>query len=167
MHYEANTAAWRELGNWFDYLREHGVYDNTRIIIVSDHGQHVELNEDMLLWYTQEESGIYVDADMQIFNCTLMVKDFDATGFTIDDTFMTNADVPLLALSGIVADPVNPATGKPLTDDEKHAAEHHVQWPGEWSTSENNGNVFLPGDWFCLTGDNVLDGSSWSYLGNY
>ena len=169
MHYEVNTAAWRELGNWFDYLREQGLYDNTRIIIVSDHGQHLELSQDMILRFTKEDTGASIDSDMRIFNCTLMVKDFGSmgTGLVRDDTFMTNADVPLLALSGIVDNPVNPATGNPLTDDEKHASEHHVQWPSEWSTNKNNGNVFLPSDWFCLTGDNVLDGSSWSYLGNY
>ena len=167
MHYESNTAALRELGNWFDYLREQGLYDNTRIIIVSDHGQHLELRDDLMLEYTRSTNGYRYNVDMQKYNCLLMVKDFDATGFTADGTFMTNADVPLLALSGIVDDPVNPATGNPLTDDEKYAEEHHVQWPSEWSTSENNGNVFKPGEWFCLTGDNALDGSSWSYLGYY
>ena len=35
-HYQVNMAAFLKLGEWFDYLRENGVYDNTRIIIVSD-----------------------------------------------------------------------------------------------------------------------------------
>ena len=167
MHYESNVAALRELGNWFDYLRKQGVYDNTRIIIVSDHGQHLALRDDLMLEYDRPTNGHHYNVDMQKYNCTLMMKDFDAAGFTADDTFMTNADVPLLAFEGIVVDPVNPATGKLLTDDEKHSGEQHVQWPSEWSTSENNGNVFMPGDWFCLTGENALDGSSWSYLGYY
>ena len=38
IHYHVNMAAYIEHGNWFDYLRENGVYDNTRIILVSDHG---------------------------------------------------------------------------------------------------------------------------------
>ena len=31
-------ASYRALGDWFDYLRANNLYDNTRIIIVSDHG---------------------------------------------------------------------------------------------------------------------------------
>ena len=167
MHYEVDVASWRELGNWFDYLREQGVYDNTRIIVVSDHGQHLRLRDDMILDFIAEDTGEALDFDMQIFNCTLLIKDFNATGFVVDDRFMTNADTPLLATGGLIQNPVNPFTGNPLADDEKHDAEHHVQWPTEWSTKVNNGNVFLPGHWFCLTGDNVLDASAWSYLGNY
>ena len=36
--YQIQAAAFEMLGKWFDQLREQGVYDNTRIIIVSDHG---------------------------------------------------------------------------------------------------------------------------------
>ena len=37
-YYQCNVAALLQLGKWFDYLRENGVYDNTRIIVMSDHG---------------------------------------------------------------------------------------------------------------------------------
>ena len=39
LFYHVNMATYLQLGNWFDYLRENDVYDNTRIIIVSDHGE--------------------------------------------------------------------------------------------------------------------------------
>lgn len=39
-------AAMLRLGEWFDYLREEGVYDNTRIILVSDHGYRLEQIEE-------------------------------------------------------------------------------------------------------------------------
>ena len=165
IHYEINTAAWRELGNWFDYLREQGVYDNTRIIIVSDHGQHLSLHDDLII-ERMGADGIE-HWDTQIFNCLLMVKDFNATGFTVDKRFMTNADTPLLAFEGIVDNPINPSTGKVLDDAEKYEAQHHVQWPSEWSTDVNNGTTFMPGHWFSLSGDDVLDGNSWHYLGYY
>ena len=38
-HYHANMASLIQIGQWLNYLRESGVYDNTRIIIVSDHGK--------------------------------------------------------------------------------------------------------------------------------
>jgi hypothetical protein len=34
VHYHANMAAYILLGKWFSFLKENGVYDNTRIIIV-------------------------------------------------------------------------------------------------------------------------------------
>ena len=40
-HYHVNIASYIALGEWFDYLRENGVYDNTRIIIVADHGSNL------------------------------------------------------------------------------------------------------------------------------
>ena len=47
-HYQCNMAAMIQLGNWLDHLREIGVYDNTRIIIVSDHGWPLDNFSDML-----------------------------------------------------------------------------------------------------------------------
>ena len=38
-HYHVNISSFAVLGDWFDYLRENGVYDNTRIILVADHGR--------------------------------------------------------------------------------------------------------------------------------
>lgn len=33
--YETNMASIIQLGNWFDYLREIGVWDNTKIVLAS------------------------------------------------------------------------------------------------------------------------------------
>ena len=32
-YYQTQVAAYQALGDWFDYLRNQGLYDNTRIII--------------------------------------------------------------------------------------------------------------------------------------
>ena len=39
--YQVNMCAILKIGAWLEYLKEQGVYDNTRIIIVSDHGKWV------------------------------------------------------------------------------------------------------------------------------
>ncbi|MCL2094410.1 MAG: YidC/Oxa1 family membrane protein insertase [Treponema sp.] len=41
-HYHVNMASFLLLGKWFGYLRNAGVYDNTRIIIASDHGWSIQ-----------------------------------------------------------------------------------------------------------------------------
>ena len=154
-HYQTNMAAYIKLGEWFDYLRENGVYDNTRIIIVSDHGKDLG------------QFGITCNGeDMESFMPVLMVKDFGATGFTVSEEFMTNGDTPSLAASGLIDDPVNPFTGNPITTDPKNG-EQTVFYSPVYDTKINNGNTFLPGSWFIFKGGDVHDPDNWEYKGDY
>lgn len=160
--YECLVAAMRELGNYMDYLRAIGVYDNTRIIIVSDHGTSLGLFEDLLII---ESDSVFT---AEFYNCLLMVKDFDATGYKTDYTFMTNADVPTLALEGIVDNPVNPATGNPINSDAKFG-DLYVGYsvaPDQklWNPDYNQGSTFYYDDdtkWYKFVGDDIFDKSNW------
>jgi YidC/Oxa1 family membrane protein insertase len=113
-NYHVNMAALLLLGKWFDYLKQQGVYDNTRIIIVSDHGWQINtaLNDFTLPNGTQ----------LLGFNPILLVKDFhddtksESSELKTDDTFMSHADVPYLA-SKDITDAVNPFTRKSLLFD--------------------------------------------------
>ncbi len=109
-NYQVTVAAFLLLGDWLDYLREEGVYDNTRIILVSDHGLHNApgMFPSMLFNVDGEE------IDSQHPNALLMVKDYNKKGFSVDYDFMVNADVPALAMDGIIENPVNPYTGNPI-----------------------------------------------------
>ena len=153
-HYHVNMAAFLRLGEWFDYLRENGVYDNTRIILVADHGRGLGLNS-VSCNYT----------DMEFFMPLLMVKDFDSSGFMTSEEFMTNGDTPVLATSGLINDPVNPFTGNPVNSDLKEGPQT-VFFSDEWNTFKNNGNTFLPGSWFELEG-NPYNIANWTYLGDH
>ena len=155
-HYEVNMAAYNSLGRWFDYLRQEGVWDNTRIIIVSDHGYNIGHFPDM----------IFKDFDLEYINSLLMVKDFGATEFTTSDELMTVADVPTIAVSGVIDNPVNPFTGNVITNKEKTEGPIHVIMSEDWKVTENNGNTFLPGKWYSVY-DNIFDESNWKYLGEY
>jgi hypothetical protein len=56
------------------------------------------------------------------FNPLLMVKDFNASGeLKTDMTFMSNADVPYLALLDVIDRPVNPFTGNAITMEAKES----------------------------------------------
>ncbi len=166
-HYESNMCALIKIGEWLDDLRAWGVYDNTRIIFVADHGWPLEQFEDMLFGQKDPERTIYNPEDIMAYNPLLLVKDFDSRGFRVDYRFMTNADTPSLALDGLVADPVNPFTGKPIVTDAKNAEEQHVFYTDAWGTESNNGNTFLPGSWYALTGQNIFEVSAWRKLGDY
>ena len=158
-HYHINMAAFLLLGQWFDYLRENGVWDNTRIIVVADHGRHLAQFDD---WKFGSDK-IY---DVMFYNPLLLVKDFGSTEFSTDDQFMTNADVPTLALEGLVEDPVNPFTGKAISSDAKLLPEQHITTSQVFQISVNNGTTFQPAYWFAVR-DNIFDMQNWRALGKY
>ena len=165
--YHCNMAAFLKLGEWFDYLREQSVYDNTRIIIVADHGFALNQFEDMLFGDRTPEDALFNTEDAMAYNPLLLVKDFGSRGFHIDDRFMTNADTPSLALEDLLENPVNPFTGIKITDAAKKAEEYHVFSTLFTGPKQNTESAFLPGRWYALTGQNVFDASAWRYLGYY
>jgi hypothetical protein len=112
-HYHANAAAFLLLANWLDFLKKNGVYDNTRIIIVSDHDEMVKKP-----FFSDALNGINT-----YYNPILLVKDFNAHGnIQRDATFMTNADTPILAVKDLIPNPVNPFTGRELQADKEQGA---------------------------------------------
>ena len=151
-HYHVNMAAYIQLGQWFDYLREMGVYDNTRIILVSDHGRNIGQ-------FNVKCEG----EDMELFMPLLMVKDFNATGFTVSEDFMTNADTPIIATSGLIDNPENPFTHKPLTSEYKNGPQM-IFLSDDIDLEKNGGNVFNPGKWFIFDGVNPKDPENWTFL---
>ena len=156
--YGCTVAAIRALGDYMDYLKEIGVYDNTRIIIVSDHGTQVSLFDNL----------IFSDIDAEWYNSLLMVKDFDSTGLSTDYTYMTNADVPVIALEGIIEDPVNPYTGNPIDSDQKSEDIYVGYCPIEdetfWNPDFNQGNTFKYSDdtiWFRVISGDIYNADNW------
>ena len=147
-HYHANMAALIQMGNWFDYLREIGVYDNTRIILVADHGYPLAHFDNLIL---DKEAG---GKSGENFLPLLMVKDFNSTGFAISDQFMTNADVPTLAVQGLIENATNPFTGNPINNAEKTAHDQYIIVSSKgWETTVNNGNTYLPTKWASVKDD--------------
>ncbi len=154
IHYQSNMAAMIQLGKFFDYMRENGVYDNTRIILVSDHGRGLEHFEDFM-----SEDG----EDLSFYYPLLMVKDFDSEGFATSDKFMTNGDVPTLAVKDLIDDPRNPFTGKPLDSSQKDAPVQYVFSSGRWNVDNNKGNTFIPGKWYSVH-DDMRDRNNWEIV---
>ena len=147
-HYHANMATMLELGKWFDFMRENGVYDNTRIILVADHGDHT--------LHQFEAQG---------FNPLLMFKDFNVKEFTTSNEFMTNADVPVLATKDIFQDPVNPFTGKVISDQEKREHPQIVTTSHKNNINTNNGTCFDTSDGeFLSVHDDIFNPDNWEVV---
>ncbi len=154
-HYHINMATMLRLGKWFQHLQEQGVYDNTRIILVSDHAYPLHQYPERTL-----KNGF----DYGTFNCLLMEKDIHAKGpFKADPTFMTNADVPYLATKDLTSQ-INPFTGKALTSETSKTFPLYLTDADNFQTSKNKGKQFLPDHWYKLSGD-MNDPNNWEYLG--
>ena len=155
-HYHVNMAALMLIGDWLTQLKELGVYDNTRIIIVSDHGGYklFQIEEGRL-----SESG----EDIATYNPLLLVKDFGARGAICTDTsFMTNADVPILAMEDLINNPVNPFTGNQVNNEAKQAIQY-VSISHSNNINSNNGTTYDIGRWYAVMpgGETLFDSSRW------
>ena len=156
-HYHVNMAMMLKLGEWLDYLRREGVYDNSRIIIVADHGKNLGCLDSMLFGTEYYEDAMW-------YNPLLLVKDFYSTESSVNTTFMTNADTPNLAFQNLILSPTNPATGTMVDDHAKYDDVVHVLFTEDFEVRDNNGNTFLPGKWYALKNQNVLDAKNWSFI---
>ena len=156
--YQVNMATMLQLGEWFDYLRENDVYDNTRIIIVSDHA-----------YFTYQLDALYKDTghfafnDLALLYPLLLVKDFGSDEFTTSTEFMTQADVPTLAVDGLIENAVNPFTGKEINNDEKTSHDQYVIYSWDFDIAINNGTQFIPSKWYKVS-DNIWDLNNWTLL---
>jgi len=125
--YHVNAGALLRIAEWIQFLKNENVYDNTRIIIVSDHGPEPNYMIKLGLPFNVEQ-----------FNPLLLVKDFNETGnLKTDMAFMSNADVPYLSLSGIVENPVNPFTGNKISMDRKNEP-LYISITGSFNISSKN-----------------------------
>ena len=107
-HFYANVASINILTNFIDFLKENNIYDNTKIIIVSDHGFEINTT------FTNENINF-----INSYNALLMYKDFNARGeIKIETNFMTIADTPYLATKHM-PNIKNPFNNKLITNDYK------------------------------------------------
>jgi YidC/Oxa1 family membrane protein insertase len=153
-YFHVNSAAYRRIGEWLEELKKNNVYDNSRIIIVSDHGHNMNARiADTELAIPNERREAY--------NPVLLFKDFNANGkLQTDMSFMTNADVPVLALDG-VAQAINPFTGKSLLENPKsqglYITNNHLWQPFRHSKRTFNIN----NDQWIFVHDNIFDPDNW------
>ena len=162
-HYQCNMAAFIQIGNWLDYLKEIGVYDNTRIIIVSDHGWPLGQFDDMLFLDGTSDTK-YNAEDAMAYNPVLLFKDFGSDApFTTDYSFMTNADTPYMAMNGIFDDPVNPFINRPVFQpDAKYVEKLYVMYTDNWSLDGSTDKVFTDTLWYSNSNQNVFDKNNWN-----
>ncbi len=153
-YYHSNYVSMVLLADWFDYLKEIGVYDNTRIIITADHGYEM----------SSRESNRAIEA----FSTIMLVKDFGASGFNISEEVMTNADTAFLAVNGVISNPINPFTGNVISNDDKFNGPLVVSRFIDHDILRANGNTFISNDgWYSISGDDIFNYENWTFMESY
>lgn len=128
-HLYTDGAALRLFMNWIAWMKKNDVYDNTRIIIVSDHGRDVYNPA----FKKGKIKGARKKSHPSYFNNLLLFKDFNSRGkIKTDKEFMTSMDVPVLAMKDLF-EPINPFTGKTIESPEKKFpfTLYDTQWRSE------------------------------------
>ena len=162
-NYHVNMAMMKYLGAWFDYLKDNGLYDNTKIIICSDHGWCLEQYKDRIIGgkvLGEEHSN---GNDTMYYNALLLVKDYNTEGTPeTDNTFMTNGDVPVIAITDTLKSTTNPFTGKDLIK-QVDKTEIHISANHKWEVEENDGTTYTPSKYFYVH-DNIFDLDNWKVV---
>jgi YidC/Oxa1 family membrane protein insertase len=153
--YHVNIAAYLLLSKWFNFLRNENVWNNTRIIIVSDHGWSGITNPIFTLFQNNR---------VLPYNPILLFKDFDKHGeLEVDMEFMTNADAPLLAVRDIIENPVNPFTGNYLEPDKNGGV--YLYTEGNSNTNYYNGdNCLVDTSKFYHVRESIFESKNWKEL---
>jgi hypothetical protein len=153
MSFHAMMSSFTLIARWFDYLRDNGVYNNTRIILVSDHGKRVTNP-------FNEKNNLPNNRELLEFNCVLMVKDFnDDFNLMTDTTFMTNADVPHIAAKTIVSPLINPFTKKEMTIEKNNGVT--IITNDLWEPDIFNKTTIKSDEWLYVK-NNIFEPSNWS-----
>lgn len=154
-HYQVNMAAALQVGKWLDYLRENDVYDNTRIIIVADHGASKYFGQFDNMVHNVGNSNV----DASMYNPILLFKDFNSNELVTDNRFMTNAEVPILATNGLIENDINPFTGNDISEYPKShliMEDTNLLSSDEWNT--------IPSSVWLEVNDNIFDAKNWSRI---
>ena len=155
--FHVNTAMLLRIGEFLDYLKENNCYDNTRIILVSDHGNPADSG-----LFENNQGFLRTKEELQ---AVLFVKDFASNGpLVTDNTFMTNADTPVLALKDINDDPINPFTKNPMKVKNKNDYVKISTAPMQsLRTRDDKQFTVKPEEWLTVH-DDIFKNENWSKL---
>lgn len=90
------SAKWAliAIADWIDWLKKNEIYDNTKIILVSDHGNQYSLEYPTNYTNKEEAKSLNISLkDLNRLHPLLMVKDFNRSGsLEVDNRLMSNGD---------------------------------------------------------------------------
>ena len=161
-HFYANYLAHESCAHFFKFLKDNECWDNSRIIIVGDHGGAGMRVKGMN--FIDAFAGR--DFAPESLIPLIMMKDFDSQGdLQKNYTFMTLADVPALTTKDLSVElQNNPFTGKKFLDTQNKEIVKSVE-AGNWHANHQLKSTKLDVDSWVYVKDNVYDPACWSRTG--
>ena len=160
--YSSMVGVLKRFADFMDFLKENNLYDNTKIILVSDHGMSCDTG----VFDNKTQNFPFYKENM---TASLLVKDFSNRGKLKEDyAFMTNADTPALALKGIDGKALNPFTKNPLDVNfigggiTKNDFIKMSNAPAESTRIRKNARFNIKDDEWYTVKDNIFDDKNWS-----
>ena len=154
-HFYANAASMKNIVKIIDFLKENNVYDNTKIIIISDHGYRINSQ------YFEKPNTKFI----ALYNSLLMYKDFNSKGkLNIDTNFMTVADMPYLAVNHI-KDIKNVFNNKIITNDYKTNGANIIRIRS-WKPENQHSNTYDFNTYYHVN-NNIFDTNNWKLYNWY
>jgi len=160
-HFYANYLAHEECAKFFRFLKENNCYDNSRIIIMGDHGRYSMKTKGMSFLKDFTGTGFKPEELIPL----MMMKDFNSDGnLKIDNTFMTLADIPFLTVKDLDEKlQKNPFTGILFKDSQlKNPAK--IMTSGDWQADKQLEMIKFKtdeNDW-AFVKDDVYKPENWS-----
>ncbi|MFA6404137.1 MAG: membrane protein insertase YidC [Salinivirgaceae bacterium] len=116
--YENNKWIMLKIAEWLDWMKQNKVYDNTKIIILSDHGiRDATIDASIMIDnpFTPKESDKVPIIELLNFTPLLMVKDYHSSGLLKEDwRFMSNVDAYSIAFNEIDPTKMDPPISRTL-----------------------------------------------------
>jgi hypothetical protein len=158
-HAIAARCALLSVANYLDYLKSAGVYDNTKIAIVSDHGIVGDVQDTS----ARAAAGGTQDNIFVRLRPLVLIKEIGASGpVRISEQFMPNAEVPRI-LCAQIGGCVNPyLNGKPIEAGGRDDPFYVSLVP--WQFSLQKPDSFVITDQFALEGKDPFNAKGWVVL---
>ena len=160
-HFYVNYLAHESCARFFRFLKDNDCWNNSRIIIAGDHGQNSMRTVDMDFLNGFDGTGIFPNRLIPL----IMMKDFNSDGpLQKDYTFMSLADIPILATEGLTPEmQKNPFSGLPFKSSQDKTVIRSIQSGDHHADKQLKQTQFktAESDWVYVK-ENVYDPACWS-----
>jgi hypothetical protein len=158
-HAIAARCALTMTADFFDFLRSEGVYDNSKIVIVSDHGIVGEVEDRS----SRAVAGGTTANPYVRMRSVLFVKEIGARGpLQVSEEFLPNAEVPRIVCAQI-GGCVNPFLGNRTIEAHGRNDPFFISIV-PWQFSEQHPNAFVIKTQLVLQGKDPYDSSGWAQV---
>jgi hypothetical protein len=144
------------LSRWIGWMKKEGVYDNTFIIVISDHGNNAN---DTGIEFPSSLGNPFDRSNLSRVHALMLVKRFGARGpVRIDPRLLSNADTPAI-LFGAIGGVSNSSEDPTENPNPPPRTLEYASLRGSWKDFLDNGTAGF--EYYAVGGD-MRDPLSWS-----